>query len=92
MSKFRKIPVVIDAYQYKVGMEQSDVIPFDEADYKRVGDMTFVGLIKTIEDTEESAHYVCDGDWIITGVAGEKYACKDEIFRKTYEEVIDGEA
>ena len=92
MAKYRKVPVVIDAYQYNIGMENTDVIPFDEKDYKRVGDMTFVGLIKTIEDTEESCHYVCDGDWIITGVAGEVYACKDEIFKKTYEEVIDGEA
>lgn len=27
------------------------------------------------------------GDWIITGVAGEKYPCKDEIFKATYEPV-----
>lgn len=92
MAKYRKIPVEVEAYQYKIGMEQTDVTPFEEKDYKRVGDMTFVGLIKTIEYTEESAHYVRDGDWIITGIAGEKYACKDEIFKKTYEEVIDGEA
>lgn len=90
MGKFRKIPIVIDAYQYRVGMESTDVIPFNESEYRRVGNLTFVGLIKTLEDTEESAHYVCDGDWIITGVHGEKYACKDDIFKKTYEEVIDG--
>jgi hypothetical protein len=27
------------------------------------------------------------GDWIIIGVAGEKYSCKDAIFRRTYEPV-----
>lgn len=27
------------------------------------------------------------GDWIIRGVAGEIYPCKDEIFRATYESV-----
>ena len=90
MARYRKIPVEIDAYQYSIGMNQSDVIPFEEKDYKRVGDMVFVGMIKTLEDTEESYHYVCEGDWIITGVAGEKYACKDEIFKKTYEEVVNG--
>lgn len=90
MARYRKIPVEIDAYQYSIGMNQSDVIPFEEKDYKRVGDMVFVGMIKTLEDTEESCHYVCEGDWIITGVAGEKYACKDEIFKKTYEEVVNG--
>jgi hypothetical protein len=31
---------------------------------------------------------VCnDGDWIITGVKGEKYPCKDDIFQLTYEKV-----
>lgn len=25
------------------------------------------------------------GDWIITGVAGETYACKPDIFEQTYE-------
>ena len=25
------------------------------------------------------------GDWIITGVNGEKYPCKPDIFEKTYE-------
>ena len=28
------------------------------------------------------------GDWLITGIAGEQYACKPEIFDKTYEEVV----
>lgn len=27
------------------------------------------------------------GDWLITGVKGEKYYCKDDIFKMTYEEV-----
>ena len=27
------------------------------------------------------------GDWLITGVAGEQYPCRDDIFRATYEEV-----
>ena len=27
------------------------------------------------------------GDWIITGVNGEKYPCKPDIFEKTYEPV-----
>jgi len=25
------------------------------------------------------------GDWIITGVKGERYACKDDVFRATYD-------
>jgi hypothetical protein len=38
-------------------------------------------------DTLEGGHIVCPGDWIITGVKGEFYPCKDEIFKMTYERV-----
>ena len=38
-------------------------------------------------DTLEGGHIVCPGDWIITGVEGEKYPCKPSIFDKTYEPV-----
>jgi len=40
-------------------------------------------------DTLEGGHIVCPGDWIITGVAGEHYPCKPDIFQATYEAVID---
>ena len=36
-------------------------------------------------DTLEGGHTVCPGDWVITGIKGERYPCKDEIFRMTYE-------
>ena len=36
-------------------------------------------------DTKEGGHIVCPGDWIITGVQGEKYPCKPDIFEATYE-------
>ena len=38
-------------------------------------------------DTREGGHRVCPGDWIITGVAGERYPCKPSIFALTYEAV-----
>lgn len=38
-------------------------------------------------DTLEGGHIVCPGDWIITGVLGEYYPCKPDIFSETYEEV-----
>lgn len=40
-------------------------------------------------DTLEGGHIVCPGDWIITGVAGEHYPCKPDIFEQTYERVDD---
>lgn len=36
-------------------------------------------------DTLEGGHIVCPGDWIITGVKGEHYPCKPDIFEMTYE-------
>ena len=38
-------------------------------------------------DTLEGGHRVCPGDFIITGVAGERYPCKSDIFDRTYEPV-----
>lgn len=38
-------------------------------------------------DTLEGDHIVCPGDWIITGVKGEHYPCKPDIFEQTYERV-----
>ena len=36
-------------------------------------------------DTLEGGHIVCPGDWIITGIKGEKYPCKPDVFVATYE-------
>ena len=36
-------------------------------------------------DTLEQGHRVCPGDWIITGVNGERYPCKPDVFASTYE-------
>lgn len=40
-------------------------------------------------DTLEGGHIVCPGDWIITGLKGEHYPCKPDIFAATYEPVPD---
>ena len=29
------------------------------------------------------------GDWIITGIKGERYPCKDEIFKASYDPIED---
>lgn len=41
-------------------------------------------------DTLEGGHTVCPGDWIITGIKGELYPCKPDIFEATYEPVAEG--
>lgn len=58
--KYRKRPVVVEAYQTDREM-----------------------IIHTLEGD----HHASVGDYIITGVKGEQYPCKPDIFAKTYEPV-----
>lgn len=79
MPKFRKKPVVIDAFQYAV-----DEAPAWFKD--RVGkDVTLIedvgAKIKTLEG-EMLAPFSC---MIIRGVHGEIYPCALDIFEETYE-------
>ena len=43
--------------------------------------------IETLEGTMKGE----PGDWLITGVKGDQYFCKDDLFRATYE-AVDPEA
>ena len=38
-------------------------------------------------ETLEGGHVVCPGDWVITGIQGERYPCKPDIFEATYKAV-----
>ena len=38
-------------------------------------------------ETLEGGHIVCPGDWVITGVKGERYPCKPDVFDSSYEPV-----
>lgn len=42
-------------------------------------------------DTLEGGHIVCPGDFVITGVQGERYPVKPEIFAQTYDELVEGD-
>ena len=62
VARFRKKPVIIEAYQTEVEM-----------------------VISTLEGDMIAS----PGDWIITGVNGEQYPCKPDVFEKTYEPMND---
>lgn len=62
VKKYRKKPIVIEAYQ-------TDKVMYIE--------------------TLEGIHKADIGDYIITGVKGEQYPCKPDIFEQTYEPVED---
>ncbi len=77
MVKYRKRPVVIEAEQWFPGR------PVDGVREIETGD-PFTKIVGQV-DTLEGVMTVIPGDWIITGVKGEKYPCKPDIFALTYE-------
>ncbi len=77
MSKFRKRPVVIEAVQFFL-----DGVKVEGVTYP---DKYYIG--NPYIETLEGRMIVSDGDWVITGVNGERYPCKPDIFEKTYEAV-----
>jgi hypothetical protein len=98
--KYRKCPVVIDAMQWDGTTEGatkiidwilagggtaryvcSDPVRCSEND----GDCPHHIAIDTLEGTMIAGLR----DWVIRGVAGEHYPCKDSIFQATYEAVPD---
>ena len=86
--KFRKKPVVIEAFQW-TGDENQLKDPIWICDAIRDGRVTLPSkgtpqvemLIRTLEGVLIAQR----GDWIIRGVKGEIYPCKPDIFEMTYE-------
>ena len=93
MAKYRKKPVIIEAYQYEGDFVSSGnwTAPdwVNEAYnngilvYKEVGDTPPELYVKTIEG-DMKCNYK---DYIIKGVKGELCPCKPDIFEETYEQV-----
>jgi len=88
--KFRKKPVTVEAVQWFRHGDSPEVREPTPMEYDMLnllvrmleGEGPF-GIIQTLE----GPHIVSPGDWVITGVAGEKYPCKPDIFEATYEPV-----
>ena len=86
MSKFRKKPVVIDATQWFKNGDHPQVVEHKDAYPGNVcGHCSRYLELHGWVPTLEGGHLVCPGDWIITGVKGEHYPCKPDIFAETYE-------
>ena len=89
--KFRKKPVVIEATQwFKHGDHPAVVRAWNtpegpETDKEMA--MAFGHFAREFPaiPTMEGLMTVTPGDWIITGVKGEHYPCKPDIFEQTYE-------
>jgi hypothetical protein len=80
MAKFRKKPIEIEAFKW-----QTDVVPewWRAKEGITINVATGSAFIPTLEGIMEARV----GDYIIQGIQGEIYPCKEEIFKATYEPV-----
>lgn len=93
MTKYRKRPVVIEAFKWTGGHDQTEdpkwiieALEKDEAAIVGTRDMTgFLMRIRTLE----GIIFAQPGDYIIRGIQGEIYPCKPDIFEATYEILAD---
>jgi hypothetical protein len=89
MAQYRKRPVVIEAVQFKPGENDSELTTFLQwcAGWYTLNPVDGTTTRSIVIPTLEGDHTASPGDWIIKGVKGEFYPCKDDIFRATYERV-----
>lgn len=95
MPKYRKKPVVVEAVQWpgfvdeklstELGITRHQ-IP-DKYWHDKCSQCNFDMFCHGEIPTLEGKHIVCPNDWIITGIKGECYPCKPDIFEATYEKV-----
>lgn len=92
MAKYRKKPVIVEAEPYELGMEdgfkcelkQCKIAPDSPFCFAR---STNCEHFKPYIQTLEGSLFISPGDYIITGVKGERYPCKPDVFEATYEPV-----
>jgi len=87
MAKYIKNPIPVDAIEYRYGLEDG----FDEIEIAVNAGLEIEKYVNPVDSdkipfiqTLEGKHYINKGDYIITGVYGERYPCKRDIFFKTY--------
>lgn len=95
MPKFRKKPVVVEAFQMtrEHGASSGDWPPWLREAWRKDSDLP--GALYSAHQgdgtlritTLEGNMHVDWNDWIIQGVKGELYPCKPDIFEATYEAV-----
>lgn len=86
MAKFRKKPVVIEAWQVSSDFGGCPKWFTDELGKSVRGSGGVpIFIIHTLEGEMRAE----PGDWVIKGVKGELYPCKPDIFAATYEPAED---
>lgn len=92
--KYRKKPVEIEAWEYTGFAEGDsgwDILHWIDAAGEQAGGHGQGPAAELRIETLEGVMAARIGDFIIRGVKGEFYPCKDSIFRETYEAVSGDE-
>jgi len=79
---YRKKPVVIEAIQF---FDTPEVLSAISDFAGTTISVDYSGLTVLKINTLEGTMTASPGDWIIKGVKGEFYPCRDDIFEATYE-------
>ena len=82
---YMKKPIQIEAVQWN-GKNFDEIKEFcKDAMIAYGGEL----IIPTLEDGKfiKAKHVATEGDYVIKGIRGEFYFCKEDIFNETYEEV-----
>lgn len=82
MAYYRKKPVIIEAFRFGFDEAPDWWIEARVDKAHRDGDNIYIVTL-------EGDMKVGLGDWVIKGVQGELYPCKNDIFLKTYEKAVE---
>lgn len=74
MPRYRRLPIEVEAVQWFPGVDIPGVI--HEEDSK-----------EAFLETLEGIMMFSAGDYVVTGIAGERYAIREDIFEQSYEKV-----
>ncbi len=89
MARYRKRPIVIEAVQWWPPGDERWPGAIEGVEVLAAGphhpELPLGAFLMAFVETLEGKMTVSPGDWIITGVKGEKYPCKPDIFEATYE-------
>lgn len=79
---FRKKPVEVQAMQW-TGENSAEAYSFTRGQF----DSEKAGVAQVYDFLHDTWVWLDAGDWIIQGIQGEFYPCKQDIFAETYERV-----
>ena len=80
--KYRKLPILVDCVRFYPKRKPWPAGVVETFDHMNGAEPVGWGI-----QTLEGLMNVKPGDWIVTGVEGERYAVKPSIFKRTFEKV-----